>query len=210
MNRVVLPVGVRCLMGASVLMSCGTTSMLKSWSDPAYTGGKMRRVLVIGVGRNASLRKQFEDAFVARLARSGIQAQPSYPLLPDAAAIRKETVVPHVVQRAVTHVLVARVVDHKTVAEYVPPTVTSTYVPAYPSYYYGWHSYYDMSYAAVVSPGYTYETEYVHVETNVYDVGTEKLIWSGLTETELGGRAEAKIQEFIDAITSYMSQAKLI
>jgi len=33
------------------------------------------------------------------------------------------------------------------------------------------------------SPGYIQENTIVKLETNVYDVGTEKLVWSGVSET---------------------------
>jgi len=101
-------------------------------------------------------------------------------------------------------------VDQKTVTTYVPPSVT-TYAPAYPSYYYGgWSGYYGASYSTVVSPGYEYDTQYVSLETNIYDVASNKLIWSGVTETQMGGTAESHIDEFIQVMIGYIKRDKLI
>jgi hypothetical protein len=197
-------------MAAILTTSCGSTSMLTSWSDPNYTGGKLQHVLVIGVGKDQVIRRLFEDMFAERLSNRRTQATGSYILLSDPSEISKETVGPLVTEHGFTHVLVTRLVDRKTITDYAPATVGATYVPVYPQYYSGWYSYYSTSYTTVVSPGYTYETELVNLETNIYDVASEKLIWSGLTETETGGRIEGKLREFIDVVMSEMGRAKLL
>jgi hypothetical protein len=203
-------VGGLALVGASLLASCASTTMVNSWADPAYADGKLGKVLIIGVAKNAALRRQFEDSFVRSLQSKKVPATSSYQALPDPAEINVASLEPIVRDQGITHVLVTRFVDRKTVTSYVPPSVT-TYAPAYPAYYHGgWYGYYGASYSTVVSPGYTYETEYVHLETNVYDVASNKLIWSGVTETELGGTAQNHVAEFIGVVTTYMARDKLI
>jgi len=206
-----LSVGGLAMLAISLLTSCASTSMVSKWVDPAYTGGKLGNVLIIGVAKDPLVRRQFEDNFAKDLKGRKTVGTVSYLVLPDAAAINVESVTPIVKSQNITHVLVTRLVDKKTVTSYVPPSVT-TYAPAYPSYYGGggWYGYYGASYSTVVSPGYTYDTQYVSLETNVYDVASGKLIWSGVTETEMGGTVQAHIAEFIGVITTYMGRDKLI
>lgn len=198
---------------AVLLGACATTSMLSSWMDPESAGKKMGKVLVIGIGKNQVVRRQFEDGFARELSSKGVQAMPSYQALPDASQISEESVAPLVAQNQITHVLVTRLVDRKTVSTYVPPTTTAyaTGFPSYyPSYYGSWYGYYNTGYTTVSSPGYSYETEYVNLETNVYEIGSRKLVWTGLTETELGGQVDAQIGEFIQLLTATMQKDKLL
>jgi flagellar basal body P-ring protein FlgI len=55
-----------------------------------------------------------------------------------------------------------------------------------------------------------YDTEYVSLETNVYDAATGKIVWSGLTQTELGSKVQEQIEEFIEVISGAMIRDKLI
>jgi len=41
---------------------------------------------------------------------------------------------------------------------------------------------------------------FVNLETNIYDAETEKLIWSGLSDTVVGGSNEVEIKSFIKRI----------
>jgi len=198
------------VLSLGLLSSCGSTKIVSAWADPDYTQGKMRSALVIGVSSNVTRRRQYEDQFTEQLERKNIQGHTSYRVVADAAQITEEALAPYVRDNNISHVIVTRIVSHEKVQTYVPPTVSTTYMPSYPPYYGGWYSYYNASYSTMVTPGYTYETEYVHLETNVYDVATGKLIWSGLTETELGSQAGARIQEFIQVIMHQMSKDKLI
>jgi hypothetical protein len=199
-------------IAAAVLSSCATTSLLTSWVDPEAGGKKLGNVLVVGVAKNAPARRQFEDSFAKVLRSRQIGALTSYVQLPDPAAIDEAAVKPIALKEKVTHVLVVRLVDRKTVTTYVPPTpgYYGGFPGAYPSYYGTWPGYYNYGYAAATRPGYTFDTEYVNLETNVYDAATGKLVWSGLTQTELGSRLQERIEEFIEVISGAMIRDKLI
>jgi hypothetical protein len=194
----------------AALSSCATTSLLTSWVDPEAGGRKLGNVLVVGVAPSAAARRQFEDGFARVLKGRQIGAVTSYVQLPDPAAIDEAAVKPIALKEKVTHVLIVRLVDRKTVTSYVPPSV-AYYGPAYyPGYYRTWPGYYSMGYAAATSPGYSYDTVYVNLETNVYDAATGRLVWSGLTQTALGSRVQEQIDEFIEVISGALIRDKLI
>jgi hypothetical protein len=215
-SRIMSPRAVRSALVCACLAistACATTSLLTSWVDPQASGTRLGKVMILGVASNPVVRRQYEDTFAAELASKKIGAVPSYQFLPDAKAVTEASLAPLVVQHHVTHVLVTRLVDRKTVTTYVPPTTTTIatgYPSYYPAYYGSWYGYYNTGYTTVSSPGYTYDTEFVNLETNVYDVQSGKLVWSGLTETELGNKVQAQIQEFIQVITTAMSRDQLI
>ena len=62
----------------------------------------------------------------------------------------------------------------------------------------------------MVTPGYTYERTIVTVETNIYDVGTTKMIWNGMSDTEIGSTVQANLLDYIDTVAQYIARAKLI
>ena len=193
----------------ALVSSCGTTSLQSSWKDGEYTG-RLQRVLVIGVSKQALLRRQFEDAFVAELAKYSAVGVASYTFAPGTDQLTQETLQAKLQELGITHVLVTRLVDKKTVQEYVPGTVQTAFPGYYPAYYRGWYSYYNTCYGMTYTPGYTLERTYVSLETNVYAAGGEKLVWTGVTETELGEHAGQKVPEFIQVIFGELKKQGLV
>ena len=189
------------------------TQLSTSWTDPDAVGKHITKLLVIGVAKNDVVRRQYEDSFVRELAQEKVAATASYPVLPDPDAVSEESVTPIIKEGNYSHILVTRLIDRKTVSTYVPPSSTTFvagYPSYYPSYYGGWGSYYGAAYSTVTSPGYTYDTEYVNLETNVYDITTGKMVWSGVTETELGGKLDGDIANFIDVLVASMKTADVL
>jgi hypothetical protein len=203
------------LLLAALTTSCAGpgTSLQNSWVDPAASQNKIAKVLIIGVAEKEGVRRQFEDSFAKRLGTAKVGAMSSYPMLSDPAAISDESVGPIVKEGGYSHILVTRLVDREKVTTYVPPTSTvyvGGYPGYYPSYYGGWGSYYGASYSSMSTPGYTYDTEYVVLETNIYDISSGKLVWSGITQSELGSKLNADIDGFIEVIVMEIKKDGLI
>jgi len=49
-----------------MLTGCAATQIINQWSNPDYTAATFKRVLVIGVSKQTSIRRTFEDEFVAQ------------------------------------------------------------------------------------------------------------------------------------------------
>jgi len=54
------------------------------------------------------------------------------------------------------------------------------------------------------------EDEYVYIETNLFDVATEKLIWSTQSETVILAGDQELIKSFISTMVAQLSSDKLI
>jgi hypothetical protein len=166
---------------------CGATThstMVHSWMDPAHGSAPIQRVLVIGLVKSATTRQIFETHMAGILQKNGVTAIPSYDLLQDPQTVGDEAAVRELVRAAVTKsgadaVTVTRLVAEETSQEWVHE---STYVA--PMGYYGsFYPYYYGAYQVISTPGYVVEEKTYVVETNLYDVATEKLIWTGISET---------------------------
>jgi hypothetical protein len=186
-----------CLM---VVTSCLITTLDSVWKDPNYQGGKLNKVLVVGVAKRPTVRRLFEDKFIAELKVRGTDALSSYTIIPQEGMLDKATVESKVKTLGVDAVLVTRLVNRKKERTYTP----STY------HYGGWYGRYSRGYGYVTSPGYYTEYETVNLETNIYETQTDKLIWSALSDTVLGGSVEVEIESLVKVIIKSLSDNQLI
>lgn len=177
-------VAVAAIALASAVACSQSMKLVRSWSDPALTEGSVKSVFVIGVSTSPVMRKTYEDTFYLALSSKTLKVTQGYELVPDLQTVDKDAVVAELKKRGVTHVMVSRVVDRKQVEQYHPPSYVSVGVGGYgyPGYYGGWYPYMSVGYTTMASPGYTTLHTVVSVESNLYDINTEKMVWTGLSE----------------------------
>jgi hypothetical protein len=198
-------------LAAFALASCAaTTQLTSSWVDPAAAGRTYKKIVVVGVSPRAPIRREYEDAFTRELAARGVEATPSYNFGSPDGKIDKDAVMAKLAEIGADAVLVTRLVDKETVNTYYPPSYSSVAAPS--PYYGGWYGYYSMGYSYMTSPGYVEENQVYKVETNLYDVHGDTLIWSGLTETTLmsGDAPDAEIAPMIATLSYDMEKHKVL
>ena len=149
------------------LSGCGSsTSILRSWHDPAVTvtDGAYNKVLVIGLIKDEATRRASEDRMAAFMNGHGVV---SYAYLgADVETINEEGMNARMVMDGIDAVLIMRLLDRTKEQTYVPGTV-------YPTYYRDPWSYYGYSYSAYHSPGYVQTDITYTVETNLYGTSIE-------------------------------------
>jgi Domain of unknown function (DUF4136) len=201
-------------LALGMLGCASSTKMLSSSTTPDFRPGSVKKVFVVGVAQNNSLRRVFEDSFVNDLKRDKYDGEASYTRIPDPdpKKIDKDAVAAALVKDGFTHVLVTRLVSVEDRETYVPPTTMAVGVGygGYGGYYGGWYPYMSMSYGYVTSPGYTTVDRVVCLETNIYDLATQKLIWTGQTETWVDKSAEDSVRKVIYAVTWDLRAKKVI
>ncbi len=158
------------------LAGCGTTTRIQSWVD-SRNARPIHHALVIAVVSRESDRVILESKLVAALRQAGVQATPSHAVAQ----------VPHWDDRAALRALVDRV-GADTVLIVTLQGVEEREIHHPPRTYvvprsYGYYGYYHTVWEEVHEPGYTVRQTVVRLETNLYDVEREKLMWSGRSET---------------------------
>ncbi len=193
------------LMLIAVLVSaCATTQINSVWKDPSYQAHPSR-IMVIGVVKNPTTRRIFEDEFARQLRAHGAEATASYSEFPDTQQGNDVAIAEKVKQMGVDTVLITRLVSKKTVLVYVPGT------PYYPPPYYGtWPDYYRYGQRAMFTPDRIVEDEYAVIETNLYEAGNNKLIWAASSETGLGGTNQQLIETYVDVMIKSMAEHGLL
>jgi len=187
-----------------LLVSCATTKVNSVWKDDAFQK-QVSKVLVIGIIRNPTKKRMFEQAFARALKERGADAVEGYAVLPADGKVGREALEATIKKNGIDGVLISRLVDKKTVATYVPGT---TYMP--PPYYNGWGSYYDRSYAVVYNPGYTVNDEFAVIETNLYDANSGKLVWSVSSDTHIASPDADLIKSFVKVMVESLEKSQIL
>ena len=189
---------------AMFIPACSTTKLTSVWKDQTYLE-QPRKIMVIGVAKKPVNKRILEDEFVRQLKARGMDAVASYTVMPDEKQGDQAVIAAKMKEQGADAVLISRLASKKTMHTYVPGSV---YYP--PSYYGKWRDYYGHGYQAVYTPGYLAEDEYALMETNLYDAGTDKLIWSASSETEIWGSHQDQIISYIDVMVKTMAEQKLL
>ena len=163
-----------------LLWACGASvKMIGSWMDDSKAGYTIDNVLVIGIHRKDINRNLWENTFVELLGKENIKAQASHTVI-DGQVIEpdRQSIEAAVKKSGAATILVTRVIGQESVEKTLPRFVH--YEPE--MYYRGMYDYYGYAYRAVYSPPVNVSKTIVRLESNVYDVATEKLIWTAQSE----------------------------
>lgn len=186
-----------------IITSCETTKLKNTWRDNNYSG-KMKRVLVIGVIERTRLKQLFENEMVQQLKVRGIEAIAGYSVLPTDKEADKDIIVSKLKELDADGVFIASLVDRETMKTYVPGDANY----ARPAYHSGIHSYYSSSYRAAYSQGFKHQVRVV--ETNLYDAGSEQLVWSAMTQTIVKGNTDVLIRSFVQVMIKDLYKKNLL
>lgn len=184
-------------------VSCATsTEMSGVWKDPSYVPTPVSKVMIIGIGENELRVKNFEDQFGQKFTARKLAVVTGTSVVPRDTIARSEFV--RLVKETGSNLLITvRLVGMDKETSYVPGTTYMGGYGGYGGYYYG-------SYAMVHDPGYVVQYKVYKVETNVYDVATEKMIWNGLSNTTDPANAQDAINSLGDRVVYELSHAKII
>ena len=202
----------KALLGALVmfvvasLTACATTSFESSWKAPdAQPMGSLagQKVVAVAVSKNAAVRRSAEDTLVGVLNANGAQGVPSYSILGDdtdeakaKAAIEKSGAVAVVVMRPVAK------------EKEISSTPSSMYMgPMYGGY---WGGYYGYGWGGAYGGTEIRTDTIVIVETLVYSLKQNKLVWAGQSKTTNPSKIDAFVREVAAGAGKEMKKAGLL
>jgi len=188
----------------SALTGCATTKISSSWKDPAYHGHP-NRIMVIGMTKQVTNRRVFEDEFVRLIKAAGTDAIASYTVLSGKLDTDHTGITAAMKRQGADAVLITRLLEIKTENIYVPGTVD-----ALPMRYESWSYHYRFGYDIMYSPGYMAEERYAVVETSLYDTTDDRLLWSAKSRTELKGADHQQIKSIVKALVSSMTEEQIL
>lgn len=160
-----------------------STRVSTVWKTPEPIGEPFNKIMALVANASAAERRAGEDEMVRALGPA--RAVASYPFIADEQVQDREYIFDVVKREGIDGVAVIRLVSSDQKTTYVPPTY-GAYTD--PFNYRGP----DFTYRG----GYTNIDTIVTVETSVYSVRREKLIWAGSSQTY----NPANIQDLVEQV----------
>jgi hypothetical protein len=148
-----------------------------------------------------------EGQFVEQLKDESVEAAASNAFLSD-DELSREAVVDKVREVGFDSVILARLLDQAGYEKAYAPTAGALDIDAAREQ--TWHHDYVASTAPSETGSYTVASRRdVRVETRVFDAHTQKLVWSGVSETQVDGEDAAQIKDAVASILSTLRKEKV-
>ena len=168
-----------------IMWGCGPTQKITgSWSSPEATAkGPYNKVFVVVLSPNSTANYDIEAQMANTLISRGFKVLRSTDIFPPKFSITqdltREQLTEAISKRGCDAVLMLSLLDSKEVESYNPGTV---YAPVNYGYYGSYYGYYNHYYPEVYSPGYYSVDKTYYLETNLYDLKDDILLWSVQSE----------------------------
>lgn len=192
------------LAGAALLASCASTSWVSTWKAPdAQSLRGEGKVVTVVMTQNEAMRRSAEDSLAQEITKMGAKAGaiPGYSLIQNEPT-ENEAAAKEALEKAGVGVIV--VMRPTGVSQEISstPTASATYWGG--GYYgYGW--------GAAYGPAMDIRTDtIVHIQTMVYSMKQNKLVWSGQSKTTNPSNLDSLVKEIIYAVADEMKKGGLI
>jgi hypothetical protein len=204
LGKAVAAAALSCLM--SLMCGCASSSLVNKWHDPSFHSQPLSKMLVIAVGKNATMRRIWEDAFAGELVKHGVTATPSYSLFQDSPPDTNQ-VIAAVQANGFDGMLVIRRLPTETNTHYVQGYTTIEQNVNYISYWQRYGAYY----REIEHPGYV---DSQTVSIRAIDVTTTgnggRLIWSATSRTPDPGSVTDVQRGIVSLVIDELAQRSII
>lgn len=191
-----------------LVAGCATTSFTSVWKAPdagplQFKAGD--KVIALVIAEQESLRRSGEANLADILDQRGLQGVPAYTLA-SASDLKNETKAKQVIDASgAVGVVVMRPMGKEK-------EISSTPTGYYGSPYYGgfYGGYYGYGWGGAWG-GYEVRTDtYVFIETLIYDLKQNKLVWAGQTKTMNPSDVEGFVGELAKAVSKELQKSGLV
>jgi hypothetical protein len=184
---------------AALLAACATsgTEIVNSWKEPSAQTIKFNKVVAVCQCKDGTTRRTVEDQLAKRLQRT----TPSYTLISDAELKDAQAAKAKIQQGGFDGAVVMQLARVEKEQTYIPGqsyVVAAPYGSMYGGWGYGW--------AATYDPGYVVEDQLVSLNSYVYSVKDEKLLWASRSKSENPSSVPQLVDEIIAATAAEMKK----
>jgi hypothetical protein len=184
-----------------LIVSCGpSTNIVKSWKAPGATVQTTpnSKILVVAMVKDESSRRVIEDEIVARLKGKGVQSYSQ--ITPEIMKKENTDALDNVLKEGqYTDVILMTLTNIEKEVNYSSGTT-----------YGGYGGYYRYGAGFYSTPSYYSEDKNYMVETTLYSVNPNKLVWAGTTSTVNPSNIKKTVNEIANAVTEQMKKDGLI
>lgn len=190
------------------ITGCSSTTLTGSWRSPEQIN-PVKKVYIVGVSKQNTSRRSFEDGFGQKLQAYGVETVSSYKDLKNNQEASLDYITEKVKANGADALLLTRILGKRTEEVVNPGRVSGYSSPSYygrggyrpEPYYRNYRSYYNRRYEMIYEPATISQFSVVTVESNLYEAASGELIWSAQLETVLDGTMQKLIRDFIEVVT---------
>jgi hypothetical protein len=196
-RRVVLSIAL------SLSAGCASTKIVNEWREPDYIPPRFKKVVVLGISKEATLRRSFEDEFVAQLRANGIEAVPSYQVMPEEGQAPEARLLSAVKQSGADAAIMTRLVRMERRQQF-----TGGYYNPYVGR--GFYHWYSSGWAGFYEPPRVYNYDVYTSETSLYDLNQDRLVWAGTVQTTDPGDIRKEIKNYVKIVIDALKENNLL
>jgi len=202
--RAIAIVAVVC--AAVVTVAADKPKFTSVWKAPEATGVRFagKKVAALVISNDQDLRVSGEEQLAGELGKRGVNGIATYRMAPREELITAERARPWFERAGVEGVVALRPVSAETEVIHSPSQwVTNSYYSTLWGYYgYGW--------SGVYVPGGTTRNTTLVVETLIFSLPLDKLLWAGISTTTDPDKQPIFVKQLIDAAVKEMKQQGLV
>jgi hypothetical protein len=194
------------------MLGCTSTSFVSSWSSPAATPLRVKgaKVVAVAMMESESSRRVAEDRMASELNARGAEGLAMYKILPDTSPESEAEARDALEGQDIAGLIVMRPIATEQEVTVSPGTYAG---PRYDGYWggyygYGWGAPWGTGFAAG-GPELRTDTV-VWVETLVYSLRQNKLVWAGQSRTTNPDNVDELVAELSTAAAAELEKAGLI
>ena len=193
------------------LASCSKTKFTKQWIDEDFDKEPYDDILILAVADKKGNRIDAEDFYVKKLSEAGINAIPSYDILPKTEEITKESIGAAIDGLQLDAAIVMFATGITTEEYFIPARRFGVYSGyGYGHAHYGsFYNYYPHAYTYVWVPGYDNTHHVITLETSLFDLETGKMVWSGQSNTFAPDSVDDVIKNITELTIKEMKNKKI-
>jgi len=200
------------VLSAMIAFGCApSTELTASMKAPDIKPKKYDKLAVLAFLPEMSNRATIEEAVEQALQSEGIEGRVTFDIFPlagDKELIQKMDLGPEALKNKVREkvtknnidgLLTISLLDTKSEDRYVGGGNFSVRVPLNavdPVYRYTYYDYYNYAYTTVSKPGYYVQKNTYFLESNLYDIASEQLIWTAQSTTKEPDSIEKEAMAF--------------
>jgi hypothetical protein len=198
-----------------LMLSCSSgTKVTNSWNEKSIEHKPLNKVIIIALTANKdrTLREQLEQRLAESLSAEGYSTTSAYFEYGPKAfeGMKEQQVLRKLKTSGIDGVITVTILDKEKEKNRVPGSVTYQPARARPVRSNRFWGDYTNRYNRIYKPGYyTTSTKYF-IETNLYDVTTNQLLYSAQSETFDPSSAQSLAADYSKAIVKDMKEKQLL
>ncbi len=194
---------------AAVASGCATSGFVSSWKAPDAAPLQVQGSMVAAIAmiKDEASRRSAEDALVRELNARGAMGVAMYTIMPDTEPANEPAVRRALEQRGYAGVVVLRPVRTDKEIVGTPPVFTG---PNYRGFWGGYFGYGWRSPWGVADPGSVHTNTIVSVETLVYSLRQNMLVWGGESQTTNPASIDRLVQDTAKKVARELERLGLL